>query len=124
VAGVKVTVIEQLAPATTELPQLLVWPKLLALVPVIVIPLIVSAALPVLVSVMGCDALPAPLNCVNESELTLNCGVAVGVDGLEELLLTLPPHPICNANNPDTKTLTASLLNRQKFMSESSPEFQ
>jgi hypothetical protein len=46
-----VTLIEQLAPAARLDPQLLVCPKSLALVPVTVIPLMVTVALPVLVTV-------------------------------------------------------------------------
>jgi hypothetical protein len=50
-AGVNVTLIVQLAPAATELPQAFVWAKSPALVPVTVMPAILNAALPVLVSV-------------------------------------------------------------------------
>jgi hypothetical protein len=49
--GVKVTLMVQLAPAATELPQVLVWAKSLALVPVIVRLVILKLALPVLVRV-------------------------------------------------------------------------
>ena len=49
--GVKVTLIVQLAPAATELPQLLVWAKLLALVPETAMLVMLRAALPVLLSV-------------------------------------------------------------------------
>ena len=55
-AGLKVTLIVQLAPALTLPPQLLVSPKL-ALVAMLVM---VSAALPVLLRVTGCDALVVP----------------------------------------------------------------
>ena len=47
-AGVKVTLIVQLLPPATELPQLLVWTKSVALVPVIVMLVIARAAFPVL----------------------------------------------------------------------------
>jgi hypothetical protein len=50
-AGVKVTLIEQLPPAATELPQVLVWAKSLALVPAIARLVIFKAALPVFVRV-------------------------------------------------------------------------
>ena len=50
--GVKVTLIVQLAPATTELPQLLVWAKSLALAPEIAMLLTLKAALPELVKVI------------------------------------------------------------------------
>ena len=55
--GVKVTLIEQLAPAATELPQVLVWAKLLALVPETATPVMDNAALPELVSVIACAVL-------------------------------------------------------------------
>ena len=45
--GVKVTEIVQLEPAAKDAPQLWVWLKSLRFVPAIVIPLMVSAALPV-----------------------------------------------------------------------------
>ena len=49
--GVKVTLMVQLPPAATELPQVLVWAKSLALVPVTVTLVMVNVALPVLVRV-------------------------------------------------------------------------
>jgi len=51
-AGVKVTLIEQLVPAATLDPQLLVWAKSPAFVPVSARLLRVKAALPVLFNVM------------------------------------------------------------------------
>ena len=51
--GVKVTVMVQAAPAASEAPQVLVWPKLLALVPVIEMLVMVRVVLPGLDSVMG-----------------------------------------------------------------------
>ncbi len=50
--GVKVTLIVQLAPAATELPQLLVWAKSLGLVPASAMLVILMAAVPVLLTVM------------------------------------------------------------------------
>jgi hypothetical protein len=50
-AGVKVTEIVQLDPPARDAPQLFVWLKSLGLVPAIVIPLMVSAALPVFLRV-------------------------------------------------------------------------
>jgi hypothetical protein len=49
--GVKVTLIVQLAPAATELPQVLVWAKSLALAPVTARLVMFSVALPVLLTV-------------------------------------------------------------------------
>ena len=50
-AGVKVTLIVQLAPAATLDPQVLVWVKSPALEPEIEMPVTLKAALPVLVKV-------------------------------------------------------------------------
>ena len=58
--GVKVRLRVQLAPAATELPQVLVWAKLLALVPVTARLLMLRAALPELVSVIGRAVLVEP----------------------------------------------------------------
>jgi hypothetical protein len=55
--GVKVTLIVQLAPAATELPQLLLWAKSLASVPVTARLAILRVALPVLVRVTVCPLL-------------------------------------------------------------------
>lgn len=52
-AGVKVTVMVQVAPAAREAPQLLLWPKLLEFVPVTEMLVMVSTAVPGLESVMG-----------------------------------------------------------------------
>jgi len=51
--GVKPTVMVQLAPAASEAPQVLVWPKLLALAPVTAMLEMASAVLPGFDSVMG-----------------------------------------------------------------------
>ncbi len=55
--GVKVTLMVQLAPAATALPQVFVWAKSLLFVPVIAMPAMFSVALPVLVSVTVCREL-------------------------------------------------------------------
>ena len=49
--GVKVMLMVQLAPAATDMPQLLVWPKSLALVPKTAMRLTFKTALPELVRV-------------------------------------------------------------------------
>jgi hypothetical protein len=51
-AGLNVTLTEQLALAASELPQVLVWVKLLALAPVSVMLVMLIAELPVLFRVM------------------------------------------------------------------------
>jgi hypothetical protein len=49
--GVKVTLIVQLAPAATELPQVVAWAKALALAPVMARLVMLNVALPLLVKV-------------------------------------------------------------------------
>jgi hypothetical protein len=51
--GVKVTVMVQVAPAARDAPQVFVWPKLLAFVPVMEMLVMVRAALPGFDSVIG-----------------------------------------------------------------------
>ena len=58
--GVKVTLVVQLPPAATELPQVLVWAKLLALVPESAMLVMLNAALPPLVSVIVFAVLVEP----------------------------------------------------------------
>jgi len=58
--GVNVTPIEQFPPATTLDPQLLVCRKSLGLVPPTEIPVMLSAALPELVSITLCTGLVVP----------------------------------------------------------------
>ena len=58
--GVKVTLIVQFAPAATEVPQVLVWAKLLALVPESARLAMLKAALPELVSMIGKAVLVEP----------------------------------------------------------------
>jgi hypothetical protein len=59
-AGVKVTEMVQVAPAANELPQVLVCAKSVGLAPVMVMPVIESAALPVFISVAVCTAVVDP----------------------------------------------------------------
>jgi hypothetical protein len=59
--GVKVTEIVQLAPTATLVAQLFVWLKSPALVPVTAMPLIESAAVPVLDKVSTLAALVVPM---------------------------------------------------------------
>jgi hypothetical protein len=104
-AGVNVTVMGQLAPAASEAPQLLVWPKLLALVPVTEILVMVRGAVPGFESVMGsgvaavltsvagnasgfglstaCGAIPVPLRAAV-------CGEPVALSVMESVALRLP----------------------------------
>lgn len=65
--GVKERVMVQFDPAASEVPQVLVWLKFPALVPVMEIPAMLSAALPELARVTVCVALVAPLAAVKLS---------------------------------------------------------
>ena len=58
--GVNVTVTKQLAPAATLEPQVLVWAKSLAFVPVIEMLLMATATLPLLLSVIFLGRLFVP----------------------------------------------------------------
>jgi hypothetical protein len=59
--GVNITLMVQLPPAGTELPQLLLCPKSLAFVPVIAMPEMLSEALPVLERITLCAGLVEPV---------------------------------------------------------------
>ena len=58
--GIKVTLIEQLAPAAIDVPQLLVWAKLVVRAPEMKIFVMLSAEVPRLVMVTFCGALVDP----------------------------------------------------------------
>jgi hypothetical protein len=76
-AGVNVTVIVQVAPAASEVPQVLVSPKLLVFVPVTEMPVIVSAAVPGLDRVVDCVVAEVPTNVlgnVRVLEVKVACG--------------------------------------------------
>lgn len=77
-AGEKVTEIAQLAPAARELPQLLVWAKSLGLVPARVMPVIASAALPVLMSVAVCAELVVPEIALNVKDVGVSEATGAG----------------------------------------------
>ena len=86
--GLKVTLIEQLAPAATALPQVAVWEKSPAFVPVMPIPVMLKLALPVLVRVALCAALVVPVVCEANVRLEgerLTAGAGGGV--------VVPPPP-------------------------------
>jgi hypothetical protein len=68
--GVNITLIVQVDPTGTEVPQVLVCEYELALVPVSVMLVMGSAALPVLVTVTDCGALAVPVGTLpNASEV-------------------------------------------------------
>lgn len=88
--GVNVTLIEQLAPAKTLLPQVFVWEKSPEFVPARPTLVMLREAFPVLVSVTGCAALVVPVFCEAKAILVaerLTAGVGVGVG-------VLPPPPL------------------------------
>src|ERR1035441_10760107 len=68
--GVKLTVMVQLAPTASDVPQLLLSPKLLALVPVTEMLVIVSAAVPGLESVIGSGEADVPSVVLRSEEHT------------------------------------------------------
>ena len=76
-AGVNVTVIVQLAPAASEVPQLLLSPKLLELAPVTEILVMVRAAVPGLDRVVDCVVAEVPTN-VLVNVMVLEVNVACG----------------------------------------------
>jgi hypothetical protein len=81
-AGVNVTVIVQVAPAASELPQLLDSPKLLAFVPVTEMLEMVSAAVPGFDNVMGSAVAAVPTSVPGKASgfgLRTACGVGAGV---------------------------------------------
>ena len=67
--GVNITVILQLAPAPTEVPQVLAWVKSLALAPVTARLVTLKTALPLLVSVTVCAALVVPTDWLAKARL-------------------------------------------------------
>jgi hypothetical protein len=68
-AGLKVTAMEQLAPASSEPAQVLVWAKSVALLPPTVMPLMASGALPVFLRMALWAAVVVPVTAVKLSEL-------------------------------------------------------
>ncbi len=94
---VKVTAIVQLPPVATELPQAFVWAKSPALVPVNVIPAILNATLPVLVSVTVWAALVVLIVWFPKERL-LGATLATGAGGVRAApVLPPPPQATCHA---------------------------
>lgn len=88
--GVNFTLIEQLAPTATLLPQVFVWEKSTGFAPVKPMLVRLKLAAPVLVSVMFCSALVVPVFCelkvrVAGERLTKGWGVGAGVPPPPEL---------------------------------------
>jgi hypothetical protein len=78
-AGVKVTVMVQLAPAASEVPQLLLSPKLLEFVPVTEMLVMARAAAPGFDKVMGSAVAAVPTSVPGKASgfgLSAACGVA------------------------------------------------
>ncbi len=91
-AGVKVTLIVQLAPAATLAPQLLVCAKSLGLVPVMAILVMLKAALPVLFRVTDWAALEVPTAWLAKVRLAgerLAAGVVTVVEPEADLSATI-----------------------------------
>src|SRR5437899_5808623 len=77
--GLKVTLMLQLAPAASEMPQALVCAKSPALVPVIAMLLMVKLVVPVFLSVTDLATLVVPIACVEKVRL-VGDNVAVGAE--------------------------------------------
>lgn len=104
-AGVNVTLIVQLAPAATLLPQLFVWAKSPGYVPVRLTLVMLKVAVPVLVSVTVCDALVVPKFCgLNVRLVDERLTAGVGVEGD---VPPPPPPPPQAAQTPSTSSAVA-----------------
>jgi hypothetical protein len=107
-------VTEQAPNAVNVLPQVLVWLKLLALVPLIVIPVMFNVAEPLLVNVTVCAVAVAPttmLGNVTAEMFRLTAG-AGALDELDPLL----PHPaIIAATIPQPATKRIRAANPRSF---------
>jgi hypothetical protein len=77
-AGVNVTEIVQFDPAASDSPQVLVWAKSVGLLPAMVMPLMVSVALPVFESVAVCAALVVPETAVKVSVAGVSEAIGAG----------------------------------------------
>lgn len=80
--GVKVTMMLQVLPAAREVPHTFVWEKSPALVPMMEMPVMLSAALPLFVRVTVCPMLVVPVFwSLKERELgdSEACGAGAGV---------------------------------------------
>jgi len=88
-AGLKVTLIEQLVPAASDVPQLLVSEKSPGLAPPMVMPPMVRAAFPVLESVAVCEALLVPLIALKLREAGVS--EAMGASGAVPVPLSVTP---------------------------------
>jgi hypothetical protein len=94
VVAAKLTVVMQLAAAASVVPQVLVWVKLLAFVPVIVIPVMFIPAPPVLLSVTVSGVAVAPadiLGNVSAAVLRLATGVGAAVAVPLNATTAMPP---------------------------------
>jgi hypothetical protein len=104
----------QLAPAATLAPQVLVWLKLAALVPLMPIVLMARVAVPVLVSVTVCAGLMLATAAAKVSEVALSeaVGVPAGVPPWE--LLELHPETARRAAEAVTRRRRYGALERMK----------
>jgi len=89
-AGVKVTETVQLAAAASELPQVVVSAKSVGLAPVMVMPVIESAALPVFISVAVCAGAVVP-TVVDAKVIVAGASEA---DGLAAAVTTTVTEPV------------------------------
>ena len=108
-AGLKVTEMEQLAPAASELPQVLVWAKSAGLVPVMEMPLMESAAEPVFLSVAAWAALVVPLCAEKLSEAGVSDTAGAGA---------VVPAPVSVAACGEPVALSATESVAEKLVAE------
>jgi hypothetical protein len=107
VVGVKLTVMVQEAPAASEVPQVLVWPKLVALVPVTETPERARTAVPGLESVTGKVAADVPtVVLAKASEPGVN--VASGARAAE-------PTPVSATVCGEPVALSATVIDAERF---------
>jgi len=96
-AGAKVTVMAQLPLAATDVAHVLVWAKSPALVPITVMPAILNAALPVLVSVTVWVELVVLIVWFPKARLPGAMLAAGTGDVMAAPVLPPPPQATCNA---------------------------
>ena len=110
-AGVKVIAMEQLALAASDSPQVLVWAKSVGLAPVMVMELMLSAALPVFLSVAVWDALVEPVCAVKVSDAGVKEATGAGI--APKLAVTLCGAPMVTVVDAllALATLPVQLLN-------------
>jgi hypothetical protein len=112
-AGVKVTVMVQLAPAVTLVPHVLLWANSLALVPAIETPLMLTVSVPLFDRVNRAAGLALPVAC--PAKLTLEPDRVTKVLCAEDAEFP-PPHPIQKSIAKIINTADASIRGGQNLI--------